>query len=179
LAALPGSLTWQPCPAVLPVILIRHLGSLLACSSAWKTLEGTVSSGLGYPKQSQLDLFPPRFGVLLVRHIQLHPCSRSHTAAVVCLLVLYSIKQFVKLPLQQGSSAHSCMQFGILPLQQGSIAVRIRACSLVSCQCITVTAVWEPAAEAGQRHAHTCSLRTCCCSRAVACTYMQFENRPL
>jgi hypothetical protein len=52
-AALPGSLTWQPCPAALlcsltalPGILIRHLGSLLACSSARKTLEGTVSSGI-------------------------------------------------------------------------------------------------------------------------------------
>jgi hypothetical protein len=40
--------------------------------------------------------------------------------AVTCLLVLYSIKQLVTLPLQQGS--HARMQFGILPLQQGSSA---------------------------------------------------------
>jgi hypothetical protein len=40
--------------------------------------------------------------------------------AVACLLVLYSIRQFVKLPLQQGS--HARRQFGILPLQQGSSA---------------------------------------------------------
>jgi hypothetical protein len=70
------------------------------------------------------------------------------------LLVLYSIKQFENLllqqgsharmqfdilPLQQGISAHSCMQFGILPLRD----------------CITMTAerfdaVLEPAAAAGQ-----------------------------
>jgi hypothetical protein len=53
--------------------------------------------------------------------------------AVACLLVHYSIKQFVKLPRAhavwypataagQCSSAYSCMQFGILPLQQGSSA---------------------------------------------------------
>jgi hypothetical protein len=45
--------------------------------------------------------------------------------AVACLFVLYSIKEFMKLPLQsmqfgilplqKGSSVHSCMQFGILP----------------------------------------------------------------
>jgi hypothetical protein len=37
---------------------------------------------------------------------------------VACLLVLYSMKQFDNLTLQQGS--HARMQFGILPLQQGN-----------------------------------------------------------
>jgi hypothetical protein len=95
-------------------------------------------------------------------------------AAVACLLVLYSIKQFVKLPLQQGShasmqfgmlplhqgsSVHSCMQFVILPLQQGS--------SAHSCMQFGILPL----------HYSDCSLRTAV--RTAACAYMQFENLSL
>jgi MFS superfamily sulfate permease-like transporter len=51
---------------------------------------------------------------------------------VACLLVLYSMKQFENLPLQQ--SSHARMQFGILLLQQGTNRAP-RSCSLVSCHC--------------------------------------------
>jgi hypothetical protein len=50
-----------------------------------------------------------------------------------CLLVLYALKQFDNLTLQQGS--HALMQFGILPLQQGN-SRRLHA-------------VWYPATAAG------------------------------
>jgi hypothetical protein len=73
------------------------------------------------------------------------------------LLVFYSIKRYFKfenLPLQQGSSARSCMPFGILPLQQRSCmqfgimplpsraAVCVRACVRA---CVRVLAFWYPA----------------------------------
>jgi hypothetical protein len=47
-------------------------------------------------------------------------CFVVVATAVACLLVLYSMKQFENLPLQQGS--HARMQFDILPLQQGRSA---------------------------------------------------------
>jgi hypothetical protein len=50
---------------------------------------------------------------------------------VACLLVLYSMKQFENLPLQQGS--HARMQFGILPQQQGNarslVVWRMQSCN--------------------------------------------------
>jgi hypothetical protein len=50
---------------------------------------------------------------------------------VACFLVLYSMKQFENLPLQQGS--HARMQFGILPQQQGNarslIVWRMQSCN--------------------------------------------------
>jgi hypothetical protein len=53
---------------------------------------------------------------------QEHAKHRGYTSCfvvvvvvVACLLVLYSMKQFKSLTLQQGS--HACMHFGILPLQ--------------------------------------------------------------
>jgi hypothetical protein len=97
------------------------------------------------------------------------------TNAALCILRI-SLCKFVKLPLQQGSharmqfgilllhqgsSSHLCMQFGILPLQQGS--------SAHSCMQFGILPL----------HYSDCSLRTCCCSRAAACQYMQFENLPL
>jgi hypothetical protein len=101
--------------------------------------------------------------------------------AVVCLLVLYSMKQFNNLTLQQGNQAR--MQFGILPLQQGN-SRRVHAVwypvtasgSLVSCHCKwqfgilplqqgnsrrRVHAVWYPATAAGQQPPRACSLVSC------------------
>jgi hypothetical protein len=107
-------------------------------------------------------------------------------AVVACLLVLYSLKQFDNMTLQQNS--HARMQFGILPLQQGN-SRRVHAVwypatasgSLVSCYCSRATAaacmqfgilplqvaVWYPANASG-------SLVSCHCSRATAAAYMQF-----
>jgi hypothetical protein len=80
------------------------------------------------------------------------------------LLVLYSMKQFENLPLQQGS--HARMQFENLPLQLQQVKNR------------RVHAVWYPATASDCR-ALVCSLRTCRCSRAAAYACMQFENLPL
>jgi hypothetical protein len=70
--------------------------------------------------------------------------------AVAFLLVLYSMKQFENLPLQQGS----------LPAT--------RACSLVSCHCTA----------AGLQPPRACSLVSCHC-RWLQSTCMQFEKLPL
>jgi hypothetical protein len=75
---------------------------------------------------------------------------------VAGLIVLYSMKQFDNLTLQQGS--HARMQFGILPLQQGNSR--------------RVHAVWYPATASG-------SLVTFHCSRATAAACMQFGILPL
>jgi hypothetical protein len=112
--------------------------------------------------------------------------------AVVCLLVLYSMKQFNNLTLQQGNQAR--MQFGILPLQQGN-SRRVHAVwypvtasgSLVSCHCKwqfgilpLQVAVWYPATAAGQQPPpRACSLVSCHCSRATAAACMQFGILPL
>jgi hypothetical protein len=66
---------------------------------------------------------------------------------VACLLVLYSLRQFDNLTLQQGSYAR--MQFCILPLQQGNSR--------------HVHAVWYPATAAGQQPPRACSLVSCYC----------------
>jgi hypothetical protein len=73
-------------------------------------------------------------------------------AAVACLPVLYWIKQFENLPLQQGS--HARMQFDILPLQQAFMhAVWYPATALQWLQQgsgVRIHAVWEPATAAGK-----------------------------
>jgi hypothetical protein len=75
-------------------------------------------SAVWYPTTPQVD---PDLGNIIYFYprelAKLRGYIYCFVVAVACLLVLYSIKQFVKLPLQHGS--HARMQFGILPLHQG------------------------------------------------------------
>jgi hypothetical protein len=75
-----------------------------------------------YPREQSSAGIHLALLLLLFLLLLLHVCT---------LLVLYSMKQFDNLRLQQGS--HARMQFGILPLQQGNSRRR------------RVYAVWYPA----------------------------------
>jgi hypothetical protein len=102
--------------------------------------------------------------------------NSSTSVVLVQQLLNYSIKQFVKLPLQQGSHAACSLVY----CHCIRAAVCIHACSLLSCHCSRVA----------ECSAHSCmqfgilpfhysdwSLRTAV--RTSACAYMQFENLPL
>jgi hypothetical protein len=90
-------------------------------------------------------------------------------AVAVAVAVLYSMKQFENLPLQQGSHAH--MQFGILPLQLHA---------LQQGNSHRIHAIWYPATALQMTAEHLYAvLRKCRCSRAATCAPMQFGILPL
>jgi hypothetical protein len=92
---------------------------------------GWVSSGYQWVQYQVFKLHPSALQSLFCRgRIPncIHACRYTRT-----LLHARWCMQFVILPLQQGSSAHSCMQFGILPLHYSDCslrtAVRTAACA--------------------------------------------------